>query len=274
MNSQHQTMIKNSVFLLFLCTFLAFQSFSQKNTIVLVAEYRTDGRCSTDSALYNIIYKVREDILKLDIHGPQSNSSIIYQPSTEMLWVLYHYETLYYSMNKEHVTMLENEIKVKSDEFEATYEAMDEASKEQTKMLWPAGNPFKFEKPEYNLVNKKDSLVSQLLCDKYSAEISNGNMQHIFFNNLKSMDIKSDELKVLESFNQFLGNGVKAISGNMDFSAIRFRDEGLPILFENFYGKNLCNQYWVKQIFRAKFDNQEFEIPVHYGKYENPLGIK
>lgn len=260
----------------FVCVLLfSFNSFSQNNGIVLEVEYRATRKCSTDSSRFKIIYSVRKDIMRLDIKGATANSSIIYQPSTQKIWVLYHHERLYYSMDQAQMLMLEDTVKSKSEEFQRTFEAMDEASKEQTKMLWPDGNPYIFEEPNFSLVGKKDTLISQLLCDKYFADISNGNKQNMYINNLKTTGIKLEELEVLMQFNEFLGRGVKIISGSLDFSAIYEREQGgIPILFENFYGRDICSYYHVKFIYRKKLNNDEFIIPIAYGKYENPLGVK
>lgn len=268
--------MSNRIFLTLVCAILfAFNTVSQNNGIVLEVEYRATRKCSTDSSRFKIIYSVRKDIMRLDIKGATANSSIIYQPATQKIWVLYHHEMLYYSMDKSQMLMLDDTVKKKSEEFQRTFEAMDEASKEQTKMLWPDGNPYQFEEPVFGLLGKKDTLISQLLCDKYFADISNGNKQHMYINNLKTTGIKLEELEVLSRFNDFLGKGVKIISGNLDFSAIYKREQdGIPILFENFYGRDVCSYYHVKFIYRKKLNDDEFIIPMAYGKYENPLGVK
>jgi len=248
---------------------------SQVDGIVIEAEYKATGLCSSDSTKNNITYYIRKDILRVDIRGTMANSTIVFQPSTNKIWVLYHHEMLYYSMDKTEMNSLETVVINQSKEFQNSIANMDSTSRDQTLMIWPDGNPFMFEDPEYEVVNKKDSLISQLICDKYSGNLNNGNIQMLFVNNLKTTGIKDDELQILNNFSVFMGKGVKALSGNMDFANIYKKDVGgYPILIETFGGNMLCNMYWLKFIYRKKLDNKIFEIPLAYGKFENPLGNK
>jgi hypothetical protein len=245
---------------------------AQSNGIVIKAKFKANKVCSSDSTRNTITYHIRKDILRVDIDGPAANSSIIYQPVSDKIWVLFHVEQVYYSMVGHELVTMTEEVRKQADEFAKSLSEMNENTREQMEMVWPDGNPFMFEDPPYKLIAKKDSLVSQLMCDKYLGEFSNGNRQFLFTSNLKTTGIKEDELEILNAFAQFMGKGVKAISGNMDFTAIRKKENGYPVLMENYSGKSLCNTYWVFQIYRDKLDNKLFQIPLAYGKFENPLG--
>ena len=176
-------------------------------------------------------------------------------------------------MSGEEMKGLEKEVIRKSEEFEYDLSLLDSSALEDMKLLWPDGNPFMFEDPEYTLVNKKDSLVSQLLCDKYVGRLKGGMMQYFYSNTLKTTGIKDDELEILKEFSEFMGKGVKALSGNMDFANIYKKEVGAyPILTENFSGDELCNIFWMKSIYRFNLSNALFEVPISYGKFDNPLG--
>ena len=256
-------------------TLLMLNLYSQANGIFIQAEYKSTRTCSSDSSRYIVNYSLRQDLLKVDLRGPRAQNSIIYQPSTNTLWMVYHVEKAFYSMTGEMMKTYNREVEKQAEEFIQSLEKMDEKTREQTKVMWPTGNPFAFEYPEYELKKKEDSLVSQLLCKKYYGVMTNGNEQYVYLNNLKYTGMKKTELQILTDFMEFMGSGVKAMSGNLDFTAIHFREEGgMPILIENKNGDNLCSYFWVKHINRMNLEDSEFQIPITYSKINNPLGYK
>ncbi len=261
-------------FLLIIFMLLIYLGLSaQGNSIVIVAEYKATRQCSTDSTLNIMTYSIREDILRLDMKGSNANSSIIYQPSTDKLWVVYHHEQVYYSMTGDEMRQLEAMVIQQSDEFKRSLDLLDSSARAEKLSIWPGGDPFLFADPEYKLVNKKDSLISQLLCDRYEGINQNGNLSVFYSNSLKTTGLKESELNILKQFSDFMGKGVKALSGSMDFSNIYKKDVGdFPILIENYSGSSLCNHLWLKFIYRDNLPNSFFEIPIQFGKMDNPLG--
>ena len=267
--------MKNFIITIFLFQLFNVDVLSQTNGIVIKAEYRSTRVCNSDSTRNKITYHIRQDILRVDIKGIAANTSIIYQPLSDKIWVLYHHEKVYYTMNSSELKFLEEEVAKQSDDFQKSIADRDSVGREQTMMIWPDGNPFAFEDPEYTLIKKKDSLISQLMCDKYEGNRNGRTVQLMFVNNFKTMGIKDDELQILQEFSVFMGKGFKALSGNMDVTNLYKKDvSGYPILIENVNRGVLCNTYKIKNIYRMLLDNKLFEIPLAYGKFENPLGKK
>lgn len=249
---------------------------AQSNAIVIEALFESTKKCSSDSTKNRITYTIRKDIMRLDIKGPLVNSSIVFQPASNKIWVMYHHEKVYYSMDRQEMRVLDEQVIKEAEEFKKAFDAMDSASQLQTSMLWPDGNPFMFDDPDYEFLGKKDTLISQMFCSKYHGKLNNGNDQYVYINDFKRLGLKREELEILNTFNEFMGLGVKALSGNMDFANIYFKEnlKGYPVLIQNWFGDTVCNYYWLQFIYRDKVDNQFFEIPLPYGKFENPLGNK
>lgn len=260
-------------FALALFLFSAAGISAQNNSVIIEAHFKASGKCSSDTTFNKVVYHVRNDILRVDMNGPTANSSIIFQPASGKIWVLFHLEQVYYSMTREEMDSLEWKVRQESAAFDSAMARLSGKDREATLAAWPDGNPFVFEEAQYSLVKKKDSLINNLLCDKYSGGLNKDNLKITFLNNLKTTGITFDEIAILSEFSQFMGKGVKALSGNMDFCSVRKLEAGgLPILTQNFKGDILCSRFEIVRIWRAKTGNSRYQIPVSYSRFENPLG--
>jgi hypothetical protein len=100
-------------------------------------------------------------------------------------------------------------------------------------------------------------------------------VKRVFANNLKSTGLKDDQLAILTSFSDFIGEGTRILAGNMDFLSFKKWDFGAyPILIENRGGKVLCSSLLLKEIFKQKRNDDFFVIPNGYNLIDNPVGTQ
>ncbi|HAW51992.1 MAG TPA: hypothetical protein DCX54_06635 [Flavobacteriales bacterium] len=267
--------IKGKTLLILILTSL-WLPLAQAQTEVITAKYKYESRkeCSSDSGTTFLTYHIRPDIMRLDFNGPSSNSSIIYQPASQKIWVLYRHEKVYYIMTAEDIKLLEDQIKTAGEEMIRSQQNMSDQDKKSMEVLWANGNPFELDEPVYVQVKKKDSLVSQLMCKRYDGQLKNGTVKRAYTNNLKSTGFKDDQLAILNSFCDFMGDGTRVLAGNMDFVSFRKWDIGAyPILVENRAGKVLCSSLLLQEIYHMNRKDEFFVIPNGFGVIDNPVGI-
>jgi len=176
-------------------------------------------------------------------------------------------------MTAEDIEMVERQIEGAKAEMMKSQEALSEKEKKSSYNLWPTGTPFEVDNPTYVQVKKKDSLVSQLLCKRYDGKLRDGNVKRVYVHNLKSTGLKDDELNMLTNFSDFMGDGTRILSQNMDFTAFKKWELGAyPILIEKRSGNVLCSSFLLQEIYRKKRKDAFFTIPLEYVVIDNPMG--
>ncbi|MEQ9064409.1 MAG: hypothetical protein RIE58_09550 [Vicingaceae bacterium] len=259
--------------LLFLGLFLSIQVLSQSNLIYAKVRHDATGRCG-DSTMTTLTYYIRPDILRIDFRGPKANSSMIYQPAKQRVWVLYHHEKRFYSMNKEDIENYDSQIKGAAEEMRLRLEKLSERERKENMELFPAGSPFLLNDIHYQGVKKKDSLISQLICKRYDAVLEDGSRRRAYLNSFKGTGINESDLGILRQFSDFMGKGSKVMSASLDFSSFYKWDEGgYPVLVETWKGDELCNTLWMSMLRRGSKKDKFFTIPIEYAKMNNPMGI-
>ena len=267
------SLFRSIYLLLFISVLYSPGAKAQNEVITLKFKYESKRECSSDSGITFLTFHIRPDIVRLDFKGPTSNSSIIYQPSSERLWALYHHEKRYFAMTAEDIEMVERQIKGAKEEMIKSQEALTDKEKNSAYNLWPTGTPFDVDNPTYIQVKKKDSLVSQLMCKRYDGKLKDGKVKRVYIHNLKSTGLKDDELSILTAFSDFMGDGVRILAQNMEFTSFKKWDVGgYPILIETRSEEVLCSQLLLKEIYRQKRKDDFFTIPVYYGVIDNPMG--
>ena len=235
--------------------------------------HQATGRCNSDTTITYLTYYIRPDIIRLDFNGRSANSSMIYQPSSKKIWVVYHHEKRFYSMDEDDMSMYDQKVRGAASEYEFKRNQMSEEEKERSPDVFSGSNPLLAENEVYTYRKHMDSLVSQLMCRRYDARLSDGRLKKVYLNNFKSMKIDDASLSILQEFHDFMGVGSQVMAGSLDFTAFRKWDQGgYPVLVETWSASMLCNTLWMTSISREKKKDDFFKVPYSFSRIDNASG--
>jgi hypothetical protein len=220
---------------------------------------------------------LRPDIMRIDVEDKDRKTGIIFQKSSEKMWVIDYEDKSYHTISKEEFAAYKKQFEEVHKMMEEQLKNLPEDQREHVKKMMAQRSVVMQEKPEVTYVKTGEKeQVKNWSTEKYNYKEDDKLVAHYWVVDEAALDVDQKDVQIVHDFSAFIsenfdmfsfGASTATFSPNQTF-------EGFPVKTVRLEKGKPCVVSTVESITTGSLENSLFEIPKGYSKKENPLKEK